>query len=48
MVIFAMMAQGMMSPEEIEQKKAELLAYCKLDTLAMERVLEQLYELLEK
>jgi len=48
MVVFAMMAQGMMSPEEIEQKKAELLAYCKLDTLAMVRVHEQLCDLLEK
>jgi predicted RecB family nuclease len=47
MVVFAMMAQGMMSPEEMEQKKAELLAYCKLDTLAMVRVHEKLYELLE-
>ena len=46
MVVFAMMAQGMMSPEEIEQKKAELLAYCKLDTLAMVRVHEKLSELL--
>lgn len=48
MVVFAMMAQGMMIPEEIEQKKAELLAYCKLDTLAMVRVHEQLCGLLEK
>jgi hypothetical protein len=48
MVVFAMMAQGMMSSEEIEQKKAELLAYCKLDTLAMVRMHEKLHELLEK
>jgi hypothetical protein len=46
MVTFAMMAQGMMSPEEIEQKRAELLEYCKLDTLAMVRVHEKLYKLL--
>jgi len=48
MVVFAMMAQGMMSPEEMEQKKAELLEYCKRDTLAMVRVHEQLCGLLEK
>jgi hypothetical protein len=31
-------------PEEIEKIRAALLAYCRLDTLAMVKVLEKLYE----
>ena len=33
------------SPEEIVKIRAALLAYCKLDTLAMVKVLEKLYEM---
>ena len=33
------------SPEEVEQTRKNLLAYCKLDTLAMVKILEKLYEL---
>jgi hypothetical protein len=35
-----------LSPEESEQKRRELLAYCRLDTLAMVKILERLYELM--
>jgi CRISPR/Cas system-associated exonuclease Cas4 (RecB family) len=48
MVTFALMAQGKMGPAEMEQKRAELLEYCKLDTLAMVRLHEKLHELMEK
>ena len=34
-------------PEEIEKIRAALLAYCKLDTLAMVKILEKLYEAAE-
>ena len=33
------------SPEEIEAVRAALLAYCRLDTLAMVKILEKLYGL---
>jgi len=35
------------SPEEIAQTRKNLLAYCRLDTLAMVKVLEKLYEVTE-
>jgi len=35
------------SPEEISELRAALLAYCRLDTLAMVRILERLYILAE-
>ena len=35
------------SPEEISEIRAALLAYCKLDTLAMVKILEKLYEVVE-
>ena len=40
------MAKGMMGAEEMEQKRAELLKYCRLDTLAMVRLHEKLFELM--
>jgi len=42
----AAMAKGMMGAEEMEQKRAELLKYCRLDTLAMVRLHEKLFELM--
>jgi hypothetical protein len=35
-------------PEEITKIRAALLAYCRLDTLAMVKVLEKLYNAVEK
>lgn len=35
------------SPEEIERTRQNLLKYCGLDTLAMVKILEKLYELIE-
>jgi hypothetical protein len=32
-------------PDEIEKIRASLLEYCRLDTLAMVRMLERLYKL---
>jgi hypothetical protein len=46
MVAFALMAKGMMGQEEMEQKRTELLEYCMLDTLAMVRLHEKLFELM--
>ena len=43
LVTFAMMAQGKMSPDEMERKRAALLEYCKMDTLAMVRLHEVLH-----
>jgi CRISPR/Cas system-associated exonuclease Cas4 (RecB family) len=42
LVIFAKMAQGMMGAEEMARKRAALLEYCKMDTLAMVRLHEVL------
>lgn len=33
------------TPEEIKTIRKNLLAYCRLDTLAMVRILEKLYEM---
>ena len=38
LVTFAMMAQGKMGADEMERKRAALLEYCKMDTLAMVRL----------
>lgn len=35
------------SPKEIERTRQNLLAYCRLDTLAMVKILERLYEMCE-
>jgi hypothetical protein len=35
------------SPEEQERTKKAMLAYCRLDTLAMVKILEKLYALAE-
>ena len=43
LVTFAMMAQGMMDADEMERKRAALLEYCKMDTLAMVRLHEVLH-----
>jgi hypothetical protein len=43
LVTFAMMAQGIMDTEEMERKRAALLEYCKMDTLAMVRLHEVLH-----
>jgi Domain of unknown function(DUF2779) len=42
---FARMAKGTMAPEEIAVTRQQLLDYCKLDTLAMVRLHENLYAL---
>ncbi|MGA2121502.1 MAG: DUF2779 domain-containing protein [Methanoregula sp.] len=42
LVTFAMMAQGKMGADEMERKRAALLEYCKMDTLAMVRLHEVL------
>ena len=34
-------------PEDIVKIREALLAYCKLDTLAMVKILEKLYEMIE-
>lgn len=36
-----------MSPEDVEKTRVQLLKYCRLDTLAMVKVLERLYEILD-
>jgi predicted RecB family nuclease len=43
LVTFAMMAQGKMDTEEMERKRAALLEYCKMDTLAMVKLHEVLH-----
>jgi hypothetical protein len=43
LVTFAMMAQGKMNADEIARKRAALLEYCKMDTLAMVRLHEALH-----
>ena len=43
LVTFAMMAQGKMDTGEMERKRAALLEYCKMDTLAMVRLHEVLH-----
>jgi CRISPR/Cas system-associated exonuclease Cas4 (RecB family) len=43
LVTFALMAQGIMDSEEMERKRAALLEYCKMDTLAMVRLHEVLH-----
>ena len=43
--VFARMARGEFTPEECEQIKKDLLAYCKLDTLAMVKVYEKLIKI---
>ncbi|HUT39358.1 MAG TPA: DUF2779 domain-containing protein [Methanoregula sp.] len=43
LVTFAMMAQGKMDTGEMEQKRAALREYCKMDTLAMVRLHEMLH-----
>jgi hypothetical protein len=43
LVTFAMMAQGKMDTSEMERKRAALLEYCKMDTLAMVRLHEVLH-----
>ncbi len=48
MITFASMIMGLYSEEEVQQKRVELLEYCKLDTLAMVRLHEKLHELVGK
>jgi CRISPR/Cas system-associated exonuclease Cas4 (RecB family) len=43
LVTFAMMAQGKMGADEMERKRAALLEYCTMDTLAMVRLHEVLH-----
>jgi len=45
LVTFAMMAQGKMDANEMEKKRAALLEYCKMDTLAMVRLHEVLHNM---
>jgi CRISPR/Cas system-associated exonuclease Cas4 (RecB family) len=47
MVAFALMAKGMIRPEEMAQKRRDLLKYCMLDTLAMVRLHEKLFEMMK-
>ncbi|MHB9070227.1 MAG: DUF2779 domain-containing protein [Sedimentisphaerales bacterium] len=42
--VFARMARGEYASEECEQIKKDLLAYCKLDTLAMVKLTEKLWD----
>jgi hypothetical protein len=42
LVTFAKMAQRSMAADEMERKRAALLEYCKMDTLAMVRLHEVL------
>jgi hypothetical protein len=42
LVTFALMAQGKMGEAEMELKRAALLEYCKMDTMAMVRLHEAL------
>jgi hypothetical protein len=48
MITFASMIMGLYSAEEMQQKRMELLEYCKLDTLAMVRLHEKLHEMMGK
>ena len=45
---FPKMGDGSMSEEEIAETRRNLLAYCRLDTLAMVKVLEKLQKLVEE
>lgn len=45
MVTYAMMAKGLIPGEEIEQNRVSMLEYCKMDTLAMVRLHEELSRL---
>jgi hypothetical protein len=36
-----------LSPEEVEQIKRDLIAYCALDTFAIVKILKKLYEVLK-
>lgn len=47
MAAFPRMGEGSMSSEEIAATRNNLLKYCELDTLAMVKVLEKLYEIVE-
>lgn len=47
MTAFARMMQGMISEEEVEQLRRDLLAYCRVDTLAMVRLHAFLHNLIE-
>lgn len=42
---FARMARGQIAPADIEQTRRDLLQYCKMDTYAMVRLHEKLYEM---
>lgn len=46
MTAYAMLDQK--TPEEIEKTRKNLLAYCRLDTPAMVKILEKLYEMVER
>jgi hypothetical protein len=48
MVTFASMIMGLYTIEEMQQKREELLEYCKLDTLAMVMLHEKLHEMIEE
>ncbi len=48
LVTFAMMAQGKMDADKMEEKRAALLEYCKRDTLAMVRLHEVLQGFLSR
>ena len=48
MITFASMIMGLYSAEEMQQKRVELLEYCRLDTLAMVRLHEKLHEMVQK
>jgi len=48
MITFASMIMGLYTAEEMQQKREELLEYCKLDTLAMVMLHEKLHEMIEE
>ncbi|KAA3598708.1 MAG: DUF2779 domain-containing protein [Calditrichaeota bacterium] len=45
MCVFAMMLQGRFPKDKIEETRKDLLDYCKLDTLAMVKLHEEIYNL---
>ncbi|MEN6343479.1 MAG: DUF2779 domain-containing protein, partial [Methanospirillum sp.] len=45
MVTYAMMAKGLIPGEEVERNRLSMLEYCKMDTLAMVRLHEELSRL---
>jgi hypothetical protein len=45
MIVFAQMMRGQMPPPELAQARNDLLRYCEMDTLAMVKIWDALWEI---